>query len=212
MQRALLNSQRAGKTPAVGTDPEQPDIDALVRARLRAIRTSAGWSLDEIARRSHLSASTISRIETGRRTISLDVLVPLARALAVDLDDLLDTATTDDVVIRPEPATRDGTTTWALSRPTSPIAAIKLRLEPRPREPEQRVHPGHDWLFVLDGRILLVLGDRRIVVEAGEAAEFATMTPHAVAALDVPAEVLMLFDRDGRGAHLAGPASGTRPG
>jgi transcriptional regulator with XRE-family HTH domain len=191
----------------VGTHPEQPDIDALVRSRLRAIRTSAGWSLDEIARRSHLSASTVSRIETGRRTISLDVLVPLARALAVDLDDLLDTTTTDDVVIRPEPATRDGTTVWALSRPTSPIAAIKLRLEPRAHEPEQRVHPGHDWLFVLDGRILLLLGDRRIVVEAGEAAEFATMTPHAATALDGPAEVLMLFDRDGRGAHLAPPNS-----
>lgn len=188
---------------------ELSDIDALVRARLRAIRTSAGWSLDEIARRSHLSASTVSRIETGRRTISLDVLVPLARALAVDLDDLLDTTTTEDVVIRPEPAARDGATMWALSRPTSPIAAIKLRLEPRARDPEQQVHPGHDWLFVLEGRVLLLLGDRRIVVEAGEAAEFATMTPHATAALDGPAEVLMLFDRDGRGVHLA--ATGSDP-
>ncbi len=187
----------------VGTRPDQVDIDALVRARLRAIRTSAGWSLDEIARRSHLSASTVSRIETGRRTISLDVLVPLARALTVELDDLLDTPTTDDVVIRPEPAARDGATLWSLSRPASPIAAVKLRLEPRPRLPEQRVHPGQDWLFVLEGRILLLLGDRRIVVEAGEAAEFATMTPHAVAAVDGPAEVLMLFDRDGRGVHLA---------
>jgi transcriptional regulator with XRE-family HTH domain len=180
-----------------------PDIEALVRARLRAMRTSAGWSLDDVARRSHLSASTVSRIETGRRTISLDVLVPLARALAVDLDDLLDTTTADDVVIRPEPAASDGATIWALSRPTSPIAAIKLRLEPSAREPQQRVHPGHDWMFVLEGRILLLLGDRRIVVDAGEAAEFPTMTPHATAAVDGPAEVLMLFDRDGRGVHLA---------
>jgi transcriptional regulator with XRE-family HTH domain len=193
----------APEHPEHPENPDHPDIDALVRSRLRAIRTSAGWSLDEIARRSHLSASTVSRIETGRRTISLDVLVPLARALAVDLDDLLDTTMPDDVVIRPAPAARDGATVWALSRPTSPIAAIKLRLEPSAREPEQRVHPGHDWLFVLDGRILLLLGDRRIVVAAGEAAEFATMTPHAIAALDGPAEVLMLFDRDGRGAHLA---------
>jgi transcriptional regulator with XRE-family HTH domain len=183
--------------------PEEPDIDALVRARLRAIRTSAGWSLDEIARRSHLSASTVSRIETGRRTISLDVLLPLARALAVHLDDLLDTTSSDDIVIRPEPAGRDGATVWALSRPSSPTAAIKLRLEPSTRQPEQRVHPGYDWLFVLDGRVLLLLGERRIMVEAGEAAEFATMTPHAVAALDGPAELLMLFDRDGRGVHLA---------
>jgi len=129
---------------------------------------------------------------------------------AVDLDDLLDTTTSDDVVIRPDPADRDGATMWALSRPTSPIAAIKLRLQPNTHEPEQRVHPGHDWMFVLDGRILLLLGDRRIVVEAGEAAEFATMTPHAATALDGPAEVLMLFDRDGRGVHLAASGRDSR--
>lgn len=185
-------------------------IEAVVRSRLRAIRTSAGWSLDEIARRSHLSASTVSRIETGRRTISLDVLVPLARALAVDLDDLLDTTSTDDVVIRPAPSARDGATIWALSRPASPISAIKIRLEPHAAQAEQRVHPGHDWVFVLEGRILLLLGDRRIIVEAGEAAEFATMTPHATMALDAPAEALMVFDRDGRGVHLAA-SSGYKP-
>lgn len=181
---------------------ESDDIEALVRTRLRAIRTSAGWSLDEVARRSHLSASTISRIETGHRTIGLDVLVPLARALGVDLDDLLATSSVDDVVLRPQPTEWAGGTMWPLSRPTSPLAAIKVRLEPTLAPPEQRVHPGQDWLFVLEGRVLLLLGDRRIEVHAGEAAEFSTMTPHAVTALDGPAEALMVFDRDGRGAHL----------
>lgn len=183
--------------------PEPDDIEALVRTRLRAIRTSAGWSLDEVARRSHLSPSTISRIETGHRTIGLDVLVPLARALGVDLDDLLDTASVDDVVIRPRPTEWEGGTVWPLSRPASALAAIKVRLEPTAAPPEQRVHPGQDWLFVLEGRVLLLLGDRRIEVAAGEAAEFSTMTPHAVTALDGPAEAVMVFDRDGRGAHAA---------
>ena len=178
------------------------DIEGLVRTRLRAIRTSAGWSLDEVARRSHLSASTISRIETGHRTIGLDVLVPLARALGVVLDDLLDTTTADDVVIHPRPEKWEGGTVWSLSRPTSPLAAIKVRLEATSVPPPQRVHPGRDWLFVLEGCVLLLLGDRRIEVAAGEAAEFSTMTPHAVAALDGSAEALMVFDRDGRGAHL----------
>ncbi len=191
--------------PAPGTEPA--DVEALVRARLRAIRTSAGWSLDEVARRSHLSASTISRIETGNRTIGLDVLVPLARALGADLDDLLDTSTVGDVVIRPAPTDWHGGTVWNLSRPTSPLAAIKVRLEPTAAPPEQRVHPGQDWLFVLEGRVLLLLGDRRIEVEAGEAAEFPTMTPHAIAAVDGPAELLMVFDRDGRGAHLGGSSA-----
>jgi transcriptional regulator with XRE-family HTH domain len=180
-----------------------PDIDALVRERLRAFRQAVGWSLDELGARANLSASTISRIETGKRTISLDVLVPLARALQVDLESLLDMGTPDaDVVIRPVPSHRDGATTWPLSRPTGSTGAMKMRLLPPVRPSSPKVHPGHDWFFVLEGRIRLRLGDREITVETGEAAEFSTMTPHAIDALEGPAEVLMVFDRQGQRAHL----------
>ena len=61
------------------------DIEDLVRTRLRSLRTTLGLSLDELGARTSLSPSTISRVETGKRTISLDILVPLARALQVDL-------------------------------------------------------------------------------------------------------------------------------
>ncbi|MFD4367079.1 helix-turn-helix domain-containing protein [Rhodococcus sp. NPDC058521] len=177
------------------------DIERVVRTRLRSLRTTLGISLDELATRTALSASTISRIETGKRAISLDVLLPLATALQVDLDALLDVSGNDDVVIRPVP-NRSGTrTTWMLSRPTGSTIAIKMRIEPAPTPPEQRVHPGHDWFFVLTGRVRLFLGEREITVEAGEAAEFGTMTPHALTAVDGPAELVMIFDRDGHHAH-----------
>ncbi|MBO4161263.1 cupin domain-containing protein [Micromonospora sp. MMS20-R2-23] len=68
--------------------------------------------------------------------------------------------------------------------------------------PAQRVHPGYDWFLVLDGRVLLWLGERQIEVEKGEAAEFSTMTPHSMTALDEPAELIMIFDREGQRAHL----------
>jgi transcriptional regulator with XRE-family HTH domain len=179
------------------------DIEHVVRTRLRTLRTTLGLSLDELAARTNLSPSTISRIETGKRTISLDVLVPLARALQVDLDALLDGSTDEDVVIRPTPTRSPGRTTWLLSRPTASTVAVKIRLEPRRRPPEPRVHPGHDWFFVLEGRVRLVLGERTITVEAGEAVEFATMTPHAFSAVEGPAELIMLFDREGQRAHAA---------
>jgi transcriptional regulator with XRE-family HTH domain len=183
---------------------ELGEIEQIVRTRLRSLRQTLGLSLDELAARANLSPSTISRVETGKRTISLDVLLPLARALHVDLDELLEVPGDDDVVIRPV-ATKEGRrTTWMLTRPTGRTVAMKLRLEPTRRRPEQRVHPGHDWFFVLEGRVLLFLGDREILVDAGEAAEFATMTPHAFAALDGPAELLMIFDRDGQRAHVHG--------
>jgi transcriptional regulator with XRE-family HTH domain len=178
------------------------EIEQVVRTRLRSLRNTLGLSLDDLAARANLSASTISRVETGKRTISLDVLLPLASALHVDLDSLLDVHSDDDVVIRPVPSSSDGRTTWMLSRPTGNTIAIKMRLEPTEQMPEQRVHPGHDWFFVVEGRVRLQLGDREVIVEAGEAAEFATMTPHATAALDGPAEIIMIFDRDGQRAHV----------
>ena len=178
------------------------DVEQLVRTRLRSLRTTAGLSLDELAARTGLSPSTISRIETGRRAISLDVLLPLAGALQVHLDELLDVRVDDDVVIRPTASRSGKRTTWVLNRPTGRTVAIKLRLDPVRTPPPQQVHPGHDWLFVLDGRVRLLLADREIVVEAGEAAEFATMTPHAVAAVDGRAELIMVFDRDGQRAHV----------
>ncbi len=178
------------------------EIEQVVRTRLRSLRTTLGLSLDDLAARTNLSASTISRVETGKRTISLDILLPLATALNVDLESLLDVHGDEDVVIRPSPSTTGDRTTWMLSRPTGTTLAIKVRLEPTGPAPAQQVHPGHDWFFVLEGRVRLSLGEREVVVEAGEAAEFATMTPHAVSAIDEPAELIMIFDRDGQRAHV----------
>ncbi len=185
------------------------EIDHVVRTRLRSLRNTLGLSLDELAARTHLSASTISRVETGKRTISLDILLPLSAALQVDLDELLDVESDQDVVIHPTPSSSGERTTWMLSRPTGRTIAIKMRLEPTSNVVEQQVHPGHDWLFVTLGRVCLLLGDREIVVEAGEAAEFTTMTPHATAAVDGPAELIMIFDRDGQRAHVHDESSGT---
>ncbi len=182
--------------------PELADIEHVVRTRLRSLRTTLGLSLDDLAARTNLSPSTISRVETGKRSISLDVLLPLAAGLQVGLDSLLEMSTDDDVVIRPTPSRAAGRTTWQLSRPGGGTVAVKMRLEPTAAPPQQRVHPGHDWLFVLTGRVRLLLGEREITVNAGEAAEFATMTPHAFAAIGRPAELVMIFDRDGQHAHV----------
>ncbi len=183
---------------------EPGSIEAVVRTRLRALRHAQGLSLHELAARSLLSASTISRVETGKRSISLDVLVPLAAALQVDLDVLLDVDDDDDVVIRPTSHSSSGHTTWTLTRATAATVALKVQVQPSGPAAELRVHPGHDWFYVLDGRVRLQLGEREIVVETGEAAEFSTMTPHAVTAIDDHAELIMIFDRDGQRAHVHG--------
>ena len=106
------------------------EIEQTVRTRLRGLRTAQSLSLDDLAARSHLSPSTISRIETGKRAISLDVLLPLARALRTDVEMLLAEDIDEDVVIRPAPTHEDGRTTWMLTKATGTRAAMKVRLEP----------------------------------------------------------------------------------
>jgi transcriptional regulator with XRE-family HTH domain len=187
------------------------DLDALVRQRIRGLRLARGWSLDELAARSYLSPSTLSRIETGHRRIALDQLAPIARALGTTLDQLVESANDEDVVIRPHHDEARGITTWMLSRENGPHgkSVAKLRVT-RPLPPEPKVHPGRDWFTVLSGTIVLRLGERTILVRTGEAAEFSTMVPHAFGAHDGPAEVLCVFDHEGERTHL-GP-HGVRDG
>jgi DNA-binding Xre family transcriptional regulator/quercetin dioxygenase-like cupin family protein len=183
------------------------DLDGLVRKRIRGLRVAQGWSLDDLAARSYLSASTLSRIETGHRRIALDQLALIARALGTTLDQLVESVDDDDVVIRPQRDVVRGVTTWMLSRGPGPhgVSVAKMRItrpEPRRGTDELRVHPGKDWFTVLSGTVVLLLGERTILVEAGQAAEFSTMIPHAVGAHNGPAEILCIFDHDGQRTHL----------
>lgn len=178
------------------------DLDDLVRDRLRALRRHRGWSLDDLAQRTGVGASSISRIETGHRSISLDVVVPLARELGIAIDELVTSDQDDDIVIRPEPSFTDAMTFWSLSRPGSSVSAYKMRFEPTDTPPPQQVHPGRDWIFVIEGTLILHLADRNVLVQAGESAEFSTMTPHAASALHGPAELIGIFDRHGEQAHI----------
>ncbi len=48
----------------------------------------------------------------------------------------------------------------------------------RSEEPEPRTHEGYEWVYVLSGRLRLVLGEHDVVLGSGEAAEFDTRVPH----------------------------------
>jgi transcriptional regulator with XRE-family HTH domain len=182
------------------------DLAQVVRQRIRGLRQARGWSLDALAARCHMSASTLSRLETGQRSIGLEQLVPLARALGTTIDQLVESAEDEDVVIRPVPHQEPGLTTWLLSRDSpapggSMVAKMRITRRRRTGAGHLAVHPGREWFTVLSGSALLHLGDRQIVVDAGQAAEFSTMTPHSIAARGGPVEILTIFDADGERAH-----------
>lgn len=178
-------------------------VEDTARHRLRSLRLARGWSLDELAKRSHISASTISRIETGRRRLALDHLVTLARALETTVDELLIDDEATDVVIRPTKDSAHGATYWMLSRPDDPGRSVaKVRLPARKRPPEQKVHPGRDWFYVLEGTVRLILGGVEHLVRTGQAAEFDTMTPHCMSGFEGPAEIITILDHHGERSHL----------
>ena len=183
------------------------ELDNLIRQRIRGLRTARGWSLDDLAARCYLSPSTLSRIETGHRRIALDQLAPIARSLGTTLDQLVESIDDEDVVIRPQRDATRGVTTWMLNGEPGPhgVTVAKMRITkraPRRGAEKLKVHPGRDWFTVLSGTVVLLLGERTILVEAGQAAEFSTMIPHAFGAHDGPAEVLCILDRDGQRTHL----------
>ncbi|WP_410809263.1 helix-turn-helix domain-containing protein [Micromonospora sp. 067-2] len=180
---------------------EDGELDGLVRKRLRALRVAQGWSLEELASRAHLSQSSLSRIENGQRRLALDQLVTLARALDTTLDQLVETAA-DDVVSSPTiDATHSGMS-WLVKGDPS-ISVVRQRMtEPPPDNPARmRAHPGREWLVVLSGTAILLLGHRRFRLEANQAAEFPTMMPHAIGAEGGPCDILGIFDRDARRGH-----------
>jgi transcriptional regulator with XRE-family HTH domain len=184
---------------------QDAEVDALVRARIRGLRLAKGWSLDDLAARCYLSPSTLSRIETGHRRIGLDQLTAIARALGASLDQLVETAG-DAVVIKPHRHPERGMTTWVLSGDHNhdglTVARIRITRPASRKLEEQRVHPGRDWFTVLSGTVELLLGEREVLVEEGEAASFSTMTPHAFGARGGPAEVIAVFDPDGERTHV----------
>ncbi|MFD9948653.1 helix-turn-helix domain-containing protein [Nonomuraea sp. NPDC059023] len=177
------------------------ELDGLVRKRIRALRVAQGWSLEELATRANVSQSTLSRIETGQRRLALDQLVTLARALDTSLDQLVETAS-DDVVTSPMIDGAHGLMRWPVKGDPGMSVVRQRMTDPPPDNPARmRAHPGREWLVVLSGTAILMLGHRRFRVETNQAAEFPTMLPHAIGAEGGPCEILGIFDRDARRGH-----------
>ena len=205
--------------------PVADELDGVLSAvgpRLRALRRRRGVTLEQLAERTGISVSTLSRLESGQRRPTLELLLPLARAHRVPLDELVGAPATGDPRVHPRPVRRDGRIWIPLSRDVGGLVVFKqvVPVDPAPPERlEQRVHEGYEWLYVITGRLRLALGEQTFVLEAGEAAEFDTRVPHGIGnAGRKPLELLIIFGPQGERVHLrAGSATraaapGVQPG
>jgi transcriptional regulator with XRE-family HTH domain len=196
---------------AKDADPGLGAVLTAVGPRLRALRTQRGATLSQLSATTGISVSTLSRLESGQRRPTLELLLPLARAHQVPLDELVDAPETGDPRIHQRAIERHGITMIPLTRRPGGLQAYKLVYPPNwpVGELEQQTHEGHEWLYVLNGRLRLLLGEHDLTLSAGEVAEFDTRTPHAIASPGPgPAEVLALFGPQGERIHVrARPAS-----
>jgi transcriptional regulator with XRE-family HTH domain len=175
----------------------------LVGPRLRRVRRERSVTLAELAERTGISKSTLSRLENGQRRPSLELLLPLAQAYRVPLDELVGAPDVGDPRIRLKPHQVNGRTVLPLTRQPNGVQAWKIVIPARQSTPQPRSHDGYEWLYVLGGRMRLVLGDQDLVLEVGEAAEFDTQLPHWFGSTgEGPAEVLSIFGRPGERVHV----------
>ncbi|CAL9386216.1 hypothetical protein SUDANB176_01163 [Streptomyces sp. enrichment culture] len=186
-----------------GDSTSTDDVLAEVGPRLRRIRREREVTLAALSEATGISVSTLSRLESGLRRPSLELLLPIAQAHQVPLDELVGAPPVGDPRVRSKPVVRGGRTYWPLTRQPGGLQAYKV-LEPQRRlEPEPRTHEGYEWLYVLSGKLRLVLGEHDVVLTAGEAAEFDTRVPHWFGSTgEGPVEFLSLFGPQGERMHV----------
>ncbi|MET4782210.1 XRE family transcriptional regulator [Glaciihabitans sp. UYNi722] len=181
---------------------DEASIATTVGRRLRSIRRKQDQTIAELSQRTGISSSTISRLERGDRQPNLELLLPLARALGVGLDGLVPGAVPDPRITRA--ARRIGrVSVMPLSTESASNQTFRMSVPWSARKPELRIHEGYDWVYVLSGRLRILLGDQEFILGAGEAAEFDTRTPHWMGSAERgTVETLTIFDRGGEWTHL----------
>jgi transcriptional regulator with XRE-family HTH domain len=181
------------------------DVLAAVGPRLRALRQEHGTTLAALSETTGISVSTLSRLESGQRRATLELLLPLAGAYRVPLDELVGAPPTGDPRIYARPLRHSsGQTILPLSRQATGLQAFKHIIPAGPRaDPDPKTHEGYEWLYVLHGRLRLVLGEHDLVLPEGEAAEFDTRVPHWFGSANGEAvEFLSIFGRQGERMHV----------
>jgi transcriptional regulator with XRE-family HTH domain len=179
-----------------------------VGPRLQQLRKQRRITLTALAERTGISKSTLSRLETGQRRPTLELLLALSDAYRVPLDDLVAAPDVGDPRIRLKPDRVKGRIVIPLTRQPDGQQAWKIVIPANKVKPEPRAHDGHEWIYVLSGRMRLLLGDQDWILGPGEVAEFDTQVPHWFGSTgDGPAEILSIFTRPGEHITVRTPAT-----
>jgi transcriptional regulator with XRE-family HTH domain len=188
------------------------DLDQALGAvgpRLRALRQQRETTLADLSTATGISVSTLSRLETGQRKPSLELLLPLAQTYNVPLDELVGAPDAGDPRVHLKPRHVNGRTVIPLTRQPGGVQAWKIVIPTSKRQVELRSHEGYDWMYVISGKLRVVIGEHDLILGPGEVAEFDTRVPHWFGSTgEVPVEVLSILGRQGERMHVRAQPKG----
>ena len=180
-------------------DPIQLQLASFGSA-LRELRQNRGWSLQDLASRSGLSKTFLSRLETGDRQASIAAVLTLARVFDVSLASMFEgqVAVEPCLIVRAAEATSqsaNGLTYTPLSNAERffNLQPIRLVVSPKRKGNDHYHHDGEEWIYLLSGRLTLSLAGKTYDLEPGDAAHFDSRQPHRLIARGTQdAEVLLV--------------------
>ncbi len=145
-----------------------------VGTRLRDLRKQNGLTQQELADRAELTKGFISQLEQGQVTPSLVTLLDLIECLGTTPSDFFKSNGTEKIVYGDKDyfeKVDDGgnRTEWLVpSAQSNQMEPVRGTLQPHAALPVDDPHNGEEFGYVLSGRLLLHLGDRKYEVKAGE--------------------------------------------
>jgi mannose-6-phosphate isomerase-like protein (cupin superfamily) len=130
-------------------------------------------TLTAVAAKTAISKSTLSRLESGQRKPSLELLLPLAEVYHLPLDELVGAPAVGDPRVRTRPATRNGRLVYPLTQQSAAWPCGRSSSRPSASASSEPT-PGYEWLYVLSGEMQLIIGEHDLTMQPGEVAEFDT--------------------------------------
>ena len=161
-----------------------------VGKKIRQLRQSKGWSLAELAKRSGVSLSSLSRMETGKMTGTLESHMDVARAFGIRVTELyasLEPAgpaaelhraeeTSTRALISGKESTFRVLTSGALQKEMLPL---QVSLPPKKSTPHERAPEGTEkFIYVLKGSLEASVGEERFQLRPGDSLYFQASLPH----------------------------------
>lgn len=189
---AEVISDETQKTQADPETAERFIAEKRIGERIRRLRLKKSMGLVELGKHTGLSASFLSQLETGRVVPTLRNLARVAMVFSKDLSYFFETEPTamfrihkqKDRVRLPQTGVEPPTYFFESlgymvpDRHMDPYFAEFIPLT-KDMEPKAHMHPGFEFLYLLDGELDIHHGDQACTLEPGDALYFDASTPHS---------------------------------